>query len=294
MNVTWDGENVCVSHPREPWGAHSMDHYVLVHTRLDDLYGKLLPNSAGQEWYPLYLRAKSEGDGDAARRVVGRCISPQKIDILAEIVSKIIELKQPPPLLVFPLSVELQDDAASSAVRAGNGLPAAMSYYLSQRLGCPEDREIYQISVVKRTKLLRRARLLNQPAFKGSIQKGRYYIVLDDVVTLGGTFAALRSHILRGGGRIAAITALAHANGHDFRLSITDATLSQLVCEYGPKLITYWSQTFKHSLADMTEEEGLLLLNYVRYEWKHVPVGDDRLELLRERINFAAGRRRKA
>ena len=82
------------------------------------MYGKGLPYDEEHDWYELYLAAKRHGGSKAAHEVVTRCMSLGLIDILAGIVAKIVALRHPPPLLVFPLSVELQADSIQS--RVGN------------------------------------------------------------------------------------------------------------------------------------------------------------------------------
>ena len=50
---------------------------------------------------------------------------------------------------------------------------------------------------------------MNRPVFDGTISKDYNYIILDDVVTQGGTVSVLRRFIKDNAGNVAAVSALA-------------------------------------------------------------------------------------
>jgi MFS family permease len=57
---------------------------------------------------------------------------------------------------------------------------------------------------------------VQKPVFTGLVQSGAAYILIDDVITTGGTIAALREFVVSQGGRVVAVVALAYAIGsHD-------------------------------------------------------------------------------
>ena len=45
-------------------------------------------------------------------------------------------------------------------------------------------------------------RLFNSPEFDGPVVNGATYLLVDDTLSQGGTFAALASHIQLGGGKV--------------------------------------------------------------------------------------------
>lgn len=51
-------------------------------------------------------------------------------------------------------------------------------------------------------------RLARQPGFTGSVQPGENYVLVDDTLTQGGTFAQLKEFIALGGGKVLAAFAL--------------------------------------------------------------------------------------
>jgi hypothetical protein len=135
---------------------------------------------------PDFERAKN-GDLTAAFRVVQRCVKP----------SRIIEMIEK-----FPDSVLLP-------VLGRNALPLAFA----ETIGLPVWKKVIPISTLPRKKMMAIQRLLHKPVFAGSIQEGKEYIIVDDIITQGGTIAALREFVLARGGKVVAVTALAFSIG---------------------------------------------------------------------------------
>lgn len=86
-----------------------------------------------------------------------------------------------------------------------NALPIQYAAHLSQALDAEIDNEIIQKARVGRTSLTAFERLLWQPSFDGAVRRDVAYIIVDDVLTHGGTIAALRHHILQAGGTISCL-----------------------------------------------------------------------------------------
>lgn len=55
-------------------------------------------------------------------------------------------------------------------------------------------------------------RIFNRPQFNGQVEAGRNYILVDDTITQGGTFAAMTQNVQDGGGEVAALVALSGKN----------------------------------------------------------------------------------
>lgn len=90
----------------------------------------------------------------------------------------------------------------------GNALPEAFA----QNIGFPMWRGVYMRSQ-GRKHMSAYQRLSVRPAFFGAVLPGRRYIIVDDIVTTGGTVAALREYVLCNGGYVVAVAALAFAYG---------------------------------------------------------------------------------
>jgi hypothetical protein len=128
-----------------------------------------------------------KGDINAARLVVNQCVKPSRINELRE---------QFPQAILLP-------------VLGRNMLPLA----LAQAIGLPVWEDVRLVHTVRRKFLSAIQRLLHKPKFAGNIQKGTAYILVDDVITSGGTIAELRKFVLHHGGTVVAVVALAFAIG---------------------------------------------------------------------------------
>jgi hypothetical protein len=154
---------------------------------------------------PEFEYAKN-GDLAAARFVVQRCVKT----------SRIAELRA-----VFPNSSLLP-------VISRNALPLA----LAQEIGLPIWQDVYLVSTTQRKALLAIQRLLHKPVFDGYIQEGMDYIIVDDIITQGGTVSALREFVLTNGGRIVAVVALAFSIGSHY-VAPTRSILYRLSAKFG-------------------------------------------------------------
>jgi len=286
--MNWVNGDVCVSHPRSPWSPQG-DEWVLVHARLDQVngnypaYGELKP-----EHYRTYLAAKHEFDLKSAYEIIDRCAAPPIIEIMARFVGKL----DTTPILVFP-HLSFDDEDGSDGQKPlgqlpNNAIPFAFAEFLAIQLGCEVNQTIIQASRVGRSKITTWLRFLCQPSFEGKVEIDRPYILLDDVVTTGGTFAALRSYIIQHGGRVVGTAALAHKNGVHQKFAIADQTAGVLKSLYGSDLDSYWTRTVGHGPNALTEAEAEFLAFHARTEWASVPRGTQLLQCLRERINRAA------
>jgi hypothetical protein len=127
------------------------------------------------------------GDLDSAQFVVSQCVKKDRLDKLRE---------KYPGAVLLPVLGE-------------NKLPMA----LAQAVGLPIWTEVYLIQTISRKLLCAIERLLHKPIFTGNIQSGLEYILVDDVITQGGTISALREYVLALGGMVVAVVALAYAIG---------------------------------------------------------------------------------
>lgn len=274
--LVWKDGHVAASHLREPWDKFA--DKVIIHDRWDSL-----KNLEG------YEEAKRQNNYEAAVHVVQKCISNEAIDRIVDIyVGLDKELKIVRPLPSF-------DDEGSEdqdLIKRGptNAIPAAFQAYLQKVLDIEEEEQVLQVARVGRTKLDQFSRFLYQPRFRGNVSKSEHYIIVDDVISSGGTFAALRSEIVRNSGSVAIFSALAHNSGRDTTLAITDSTLYSLIEAYGPDFKAYWMEAIGHDIACLTEAEASLLVHWAKQKVA-VSDGESTLQLLRTRIDSAASNR---
>lgn len=238
-----------------------------------------------------YRAAKQEFNMDAAYSIIDRTISQAHIETLVDFV-----LESEMPLRIVSPHPAFDDDDTTFAqverdTKPANAIPFALANFLSKTLDCPIDEEIVQAARVGRTKLNTWLRFLCQPSFKGEVRATHPYLIVDDVVTTGGTIAALRGFIVRSGGTVPITTALAHMTGHDQQLAIGQQSVDVLLSAYSRGLEKYWLEAIGHDIQCLTEAEGRLLLDWANQQLGNgVSPGVGLLHRLRDRVNQAAGK----
>lgn len=255
---------VTIPHLRQPWGG---DEVVFVCVRWGRLRGTDESVRYRLAFREYYRRAKSEGDFDAAAIIVKSCIDRSE-DTMDRIVDKALPaIKSGRPIIcVTPHpgfdDVDGADEDIASRPLPRNVIPIVYANYLAEMIGATVDEEILERERVGRTKLNGFERFLWQPSFIGEINQDAVYIIVDDVCTLGGTIASLRSHILRAGGTVIQATTLANKEGKECRLALTPQTWDALQDLYGTDLDSFWKEEIGHAATDLTEPEGALLTRW--------------------------------
>lgn len=173
-------------------------------------------NLASLSSHPDYAAAKS-GDIAAAVRVAQAIVTD---DLVAHVRAKIGSRH---PIIVPVVSEE-------SAGR--NKIPRAAAEVLALRLGLETATNISQDNAPRRTALRGLDRIFATPIFGGPVDNGQDYLILDDTLTQGATFAALESHISANGGRVIAAVALT-GKAYSAKMRLTDETLSALREKHG-------------------------------------------------------------
>jgi hypothetical protein len=142
--------------------------------------------------HPEYQMAKA-GDVHAALMVAEDLVKPDLVD-------KVKAMADGKPATLVPV--------ASVESTGRNKIPLALAEVLADRTGLEAERDIVQANSPKRTSMDGLDRLLAPPVFDGEVQPGGRYILVDDAITQGGTFAALASHIHDNGGQVVGVVAL--------------------------------------------------------------------------------------
>ena len=136
-----------------------------------------------------------------------------------------------------------------------NRIPAAMAAALSVATGWQVDKKLYQADFVGRTGTDAVYRLANPPIFRGDVQAGRDYLIVDDNSTMGGTIASLRGYIEnRGGHVIGAAVMSARETGLD--IVPTQKQLDDIQRKHGDAPNDYWTNTFGYGIDRLTRGEA--------------------------------------
>jgi hypothetical protein len=112
-----------------------------------------------------------------------------------------------------------------------NSLPLA----LAMQLLMPLCLNVWVTRKEKRRNMNAMERILYRPTFQGSIRPNKSYILIDDVVTQGGTIMALRQHVLNAGGRVDAVAAIAYAK-YAKPIIPTQENIDKLFLRFGNEL----------------------------------------------------------
>ena len=209
--------------------------------------------------HPDYAEAKA-GDSEASLRLARDLVTDGFIE----------EVRQ---LMGSQGGVLLPVIAQESAGR--NKIPLAVAEVLAERMGVETDLEIAQATRTHRTDMDGLSRVLKSPEFYGTVKTGQRYLLVDDTLTQGGTFASLANHIRAGGGEVLGVAALS-GKRYSAALSLSDEYLTQLRERFGDVEGAFRAAT-GYGFDGLTESEG-------RYLVKH-----DAPEQVRDRI-LAAGR----
>ncbi|KFG91864.1 hypothetical protein BV98_000113 [Sphingobium herbicidovorans NBRC 16415] len=235
----------------------------------------------------LYSAAKTENNLEAAFELVDLIYSGEVEEKLIDSffeggVAPIFVLPHPAFVVERNLTPEVVPSAGPT-----NALPFAYAARLQQAIGGEVDSDIVQAARVGRTALNRFQRFLWQPQFVGDVRTDRPYVLVDDAVTIGGTVAALCSHIVRAGGTVAAVTALAHKSGQHQPLALTNRTRHLLDTVYTVGIAQLWKEAIGHEIDCLTEPEGAFLLEWAN---EHHGSGDGHSRLLALRTRLLKAR----
>ena len=136
-----------------------------------------------------------------------------------------------------------------------NKIPFMMARALSSQTGWQVDTKLFQANFAGRTGTDAVYRLANPPIFRGDVQAGRDYLIVDDNSTMGGTIASLRGYIEnRGGHVIGAAVMSARETGLD--IVPTQKQLDDIQRKHGDAPNDYWTNTFGYGIDRLTRGEA--------------------------------------
>jgi len=195
-----------------------------------------------------YVAAKA-GDTDAAYRLVNSILSGE------EQKRKIAELARK-----YPDAVLVAVHAEEKLGR--NKIPLLLMAQISKMTGIEYSSDIVQTNKVGRTGSDSMHRLAYRPKFDGKVQAGRRYILLDDVITVGGTLSELRCFIESKGGKVDCLVTVAAAR-HGTNFALSNTTRYELESRYGILQLEKFLKEYDlygGKIGYLTESEGRTIL----------------------------------
>ena len=141
-----------------------------------------------------------------------------------------------------------------------NEIPQALTDFIGEKTGLDIDKNIVQTNVVGHTSAGQNVRLYNRPKFEGEVQSGRKYIIVDDMVTMGGTLGEMRNYIESQGGMVVDMITLSTQNEQNSIVALTENTKLDLERVFGVKSTDgAYDMTL---LNDFLKESGIYGGNY--------------------------------
>jgi hypothetical protein len=202
--------------------------------------------------HALYNAAKGERDVGAALQIIDDLADKRCIYGLADLSE---DLGQTPTLIA----------PACQPNDSNNALAIGYAQWLSHELDWPVETRVFQSKTVSRDFQGSWVRIANRCNFYGEIDKSAAYVIVDDVITTGGTLADLRSFILRKGGRVIGMSAIAARDGNWQRIRLDDGTRANLEQFYGRDLAEFCHRHFGFSHECFTEAEARAVLGCSGY-----------------------------
>ena len=193
--------------------------------------------------HPDYVAAKG-GDVAAATRLAVDLVTPE----MAAKVAAALGGARP---RVLPVAAE------ESSGR--NKIPRAVAEVLAARLGLETTTGIVQANRARRTGLDGLDRIFAPVDFAGTVEPGDYLLV-DDTLTQGGTFAALASHIREGGGNVVGVVALT-GKQYSAKIQPSPETLASLRQKHGDLEDQFRAAT-GYGFDALTESEARYLARF--------------------------------
>ena len=206
----------------------------------DAIIGSTLGSASS---HPDYAAAKG-GDIEAAVRLAMDLVTP---DLVAKVKAAIGDTK--------PLVVPVAAEEASGR----NKIPRAAAEVLAHRLGLKAANGIVQANRARRTGMDGLDRIFAPVDFAGAVET-KPYLLMDDTLTQGGTFAALASHIREGGGTVAGVIALT-GKQYSAKIQPSPETLASLRQKHGDLENEYRAAT-GYGFDALTESEARYLARY--------------------------------
>ena len=153
-----------------------------------------------------------------------------------------------PTIFVAPFARETSGD---------NAIPQVLAEVLAFLCGASADKNLVQITKVYHTGANPMERLVLRAEFEGPVQAGANYVLVDDVISLGGTLAELAHYVQLKGGVVSDIAVLVNA-GRNKSLSPDHQTLKILKERFANEII----EIFGIHIDALTANEAQYLVGF--------------------------------
>lgn len=210
--------------------------------------------------HPLYASAK-EGDPRTAEGLVDDVLTT---DDLSQ-VQQIMGAARPFLLPVHALETE-----------GMNVIPRVFARTLSRVFDLPVYSGVIQTNRVAHTGASGYHRLAFPAIFDGNVTPADY-VLIDDFVGQGGTFANLKGFVESKGGKVVGAVALT-GKSYSAKVRIEEQQLAELRTRHGKSLEEWWFTAFGYGFEKLTQSEGRYLSRV------------DHADEIRERLASARGR----
>lgn len=203
-----------------------------------------------------YEAAKQRGDTEAARRLVARRVNPEHLErMVADLKERGIS---PEEVIVLPVLEKEQGK---------NVIPRVLGEYVAQYMNARLETKIVDVSRSAHTGKETINRLLDRKSFEGPVEENGKYLLVDDVLTQGGTLHELRHYLANNKAEAVSAIALAFSRysstmEHRNTLSIQADTIRELERRYGRNELEQLLKAHDISgrLEALSEGEGRFLL----------------------------------
>ncbi len=195
-----------------------------------------------------YRAAKKFGDAHAAREIVEFLLNDESVYAVGDMVNP------------SNISNTYVVAPARTYMSPANALPHVFAFVIANELSLPVCMSIYQYDGIKRDQRGFWQRFANPVSFRGNIPKRADFILVDDVVTTGGTLAALRGLIEKQGGNVICMTALSSPGGTNVKLALDPGTCNRLKSAHEGRLARLIKSETHYAIEHLTEPEATKLL----------------------------------
>jgi hypothetical protein len=191
-----------------------------------------------------YLEAKA-GNAEAAIRVAMSLVT-------TTLVAQVRSLVSDSEVVLMPvISVE---------ATGNNKIPQAVAEVVGMAVGLNVTEDVVQADSPKRTAMDGLDRIFNSPTFDGSVTAGMRYILVDDTLTQGATFASLTNHIEKRGGFVVGAIALT-GKKYSAKLQPPPQLIAQLRDAFGDIEPDFKAAT-GYGFGALTASEARYIINF--------------------------------
>ncbi|MCL2206573.1 MAG: hypothetical protein FWB90_00570 [Fibromonadales bacterium] len=200
-------------------------------------------------------KMKSHADYDAAKAGNNQAAIRLARDILNGKDERLLAIAERHPNAIL-VAVHTEEKSGK------NKIPQMLAKTIGKKTNLEVDTDIVQVNKVGHTGADAWHRLATRAEFQGEVQPGRQYILIDDVVTGGGTLGELRHFIESNGGEVVDMVT-AGAAQFSTNIALSKQTQTALENKFNPKEFSKFlleENLYGGNYKSLTESEARLIL----------------------------------